>query len=81
MKRVLVILALGLSLTGCAVLSEAQKDMVACSKDPVCFAQAKDKSSMWAGIASTVNPIAGPVVGAGLLSLFLLLGGRKKKES
>ncbi len=80
MRRILAVLAIGLALSGCAVLSEAQKEMVACSKDPVCLAEAKDKSSMWAGVAATVNPIAGPVVGAGLLSLFLLLGGRKKKE-
>ncbi len=79
MKRLWIVLAFGLTLSGCAVLSEAQKDMVACSKDPVCFAQAKDRSSMWAGVASTVNPIAGPAVGAVLLTIGLLIGGRKKR--
>lgn len=81
MKRLILITSLLLAISGCAVLSEAQKNMIACSKDPVCFADAKDKSSMWAGVASAINPVAGPVVGAGLLSLFLLLGGRKKKEN
>lgn len=81
MKRLILTTSLLLAISGCAVLSEAQKDMIACSKDPVCFSDAKDKSSMWTGVASAINPVAGPVVGAGLLSLFLLLGGRKKKES
>jgi len=80
MRRLWLVLAFGLSISGCAALSEAQKDMVICAKDKVCAEEAKDRASMWASVAGTVNPIAGPAVGALALSIGYLIGGRKKKK-
>lgn len=79
-KKILILLCLVFFTYGCAALSQAERDMLACKKDPVCYQMAKDRSELVRDVVGTFNPIAGSAAGALILTLGLWIGGRKKQK-
>jgi hypothetical protein len=63
-------------LTGCAALDQATQDAINCKNDPVCYQLAKGRADMGKEIVGIVNPVAGGVTGALLLTIGLWMGGQ-----
>lgn len=68
-----------LAFCGCATLSQAERDAIACRKDPVCYQMAKERADLAKEVIGIINPIAGAASGAFIFSIGLWFGGRKKR--
>ena len=86
MKKLFLVLAFALVLSGCAAISDMQR----CFNDPVCLQEKVDAANKVkgqvtavAGVVSPVpwaGPVAGGIAGVGTLLVGLYLGGKKKRE-
>ena len=92
MRRLWVVLAIGLTLSGCALIKEQQDNWKACKSDPVCSEQAKKYQSSTETLSALpismipipgVSAVAPKVLGYIAFGLSMLIGGhtlRKKPE-
>jgi len=90
MKKIGLVLLFVVLICGCAALKQAKTDMYACMNDQVCLDMAVSKSEALkkqvtavAGVASPipwVSPVLGAAGGSIALLVYLVIGGRKKRE-
>ena len=80
MKRILLVTALLITLTGCAYFHERIDAASQCQADPTCLADVKQKAAIAKTIGdATGYPAAGAVAG-GIVAALMLFFARKKKE-
>ena len=80
MRRLLVLIALLLSIAGCAWLGKQADYAQQCANDPNCLSEQKAKSHLVTVLVSEAFPPAASAAGAVSLALFLWWGGKQKEK-
>jgi hypothetical protein len=80
--KLILLLALVLSITGCAAMSAWTQAQADCASDPKCLEQTKSYAKVGEAVASGFGPVASGAAGAVITFIALgVLGLKKKKET